>query len=690
MYWNSKKFGVFALFAETYSECYAPRTKEITLRAKVMAVFNTLVEALIAQASTDSSITYIKTYQDERTLTFRNLWVRALGILYLLRERGLSPGDKLVIFLNSNEQFLDGFWACLLGGIVPVPIAVGISDAHRQKLLNILKTLQIPNLYTDNKSLTRITAYAQGKNELAIISKVKGKTILVDEIHDISRQGAELDVAPDDIAFIQYSSGSTSEPKGVVLTHKNILTNIAAIIEAAKFTSDDTSLSWMPLTHDMGLIGFHLNMLVCGITHYLMPTDLFVRRPLLWVRKASEKKANVLCSPNFGYKHVLRGLNDEELRDIDLSHVRLIFNGAEPISPTLCNEFLDRLAPYGLKKTSMFTVYGLAEASLAVSFPQVGQPFKTVYVDRHALAVGQKVKFRRPDDADAIGFVSEGRPVRDCRVKIVDDAAVAVDENVVGHICISGNNVTRGYYLNETANAQAFDSRGWLNTGDLGFIKDDELIVTGRAKEIIFINGQNYYPHDLETIVQNVDQLDLGKVVVTGTRAENSDVENLLVFVLYKGELGGFVKLSMELTRTLNEKAGIEVTHVIPVKRIPKTTSGKVQRHLLEEQYRQGNFSQVLETLAQLQLPSELDGTVARNEIERKLKLICDTAIPDKAIGVCDNLFKIGTSSLALVQIHDGIEETFPGLLDITDLFNYPTIAQLASFLEEKLKEQAP
>ena len=648
-----------------------------------MAVFKTLVEALKTQASTDKTITYIETFQDERTLSFRGLRERALGILYLLREEGLSPGNKLVIFLNNNEQFLDGFWACLLGGIVPVPVAVGISDGHRHKLLNILKTLRFPHLYTDSKNLMRITAYAEGSNGLDIISEVREKTILVDEIHDISRQGEEHDVAPDDIAFIQFSSGSTSEPKGVVLTHKNILTNLGAIIEAAQFTPEDVSLSWMPLTHDMGLIGFHLNMLVCGIKHYLMPTDLFVRRPLLWVRKASEKKANVLCSPNFGYKHVLKVVSDERLRDIDLSHVRLIFNGAEPISPTLCTEFLDRLAPYGLKKTSMFTVYGLAEASLAVSFPEVGQPFKTIFVDRNALAVGQEVKFLRPNDDDAIGFVSEGHPIRDCLVKIVDDAAVAVDEKVVGHICISGNNVTGGYYRNETANVQAFDAQGWLNTGDLGFIKDDELVVTGRAKEIIFINGQNYYPHDLEAIVQKIDQLELGKVVVTGTRGENSDVDDLLVFVLFRGELEGFLELSMELTRTLNEKAGVEVTHVIPVKRIPKTTSGKVQRHLLEEQYRQGSFSEVLEALAQLQPHSELDGSVARNEIERKLKLICDTAIPDKAIGLNENLFEIGAGSLALVQIHEGIEEAFPGLLDITDLFEYPTIAELASFLEK-------
>ena len=654
-----------------------------------MAVFKTLVEALQAQASTDRSITYIESHQDERTLTFRGLRERALGILYLLRERGLGPGDKLVIFLNNNEQFIDGFWACLLGGIVPVPVAVGISDAHRLKLLKVLKTLQIPHLYTDSKNLTRITAYAEGSNGLDTISKLREKTVLVDEIHDISRQGAEHDVAPDDIAFIQFSSGSTSEPKGVVLSHKNILTNIGAIIEAAQFTPQDVSLSWMPLTHDMGLIGFHLNMLVCGIKHYLMPTELFVRRPLLWVRKASEKKANVLCSPNFGYKHVLKVFSEEKVRDINLSHVRLIFNGAEPISPTLCNEFLNRLAPYGLKKTSMFTVYGLAEASLAVSFPDVGQPFKTVFVDRNALTVGQEVTFLRPGDSDAIGFVSEGRPIRDCLVKIVDDDAVAVDENVVGHICISGNNVTGGYYRNEMANAESFDSQGWLNTGDLGFIKDNQLVVTGRAKEIIFINGQNYYPHDLEAIVQDVDQLDLGKVVVTGTRVENSDVDDLIAFVLFRGELEGFTKLSMELARLLNEKAGVEVTHVIPIKRIPKTTSGKVQRLVLEEQYRQGSFSEVLEALAQLQPHSELNGAVARNEIERRLKSICDTAIPDKSIGLHESLFEIGTSSLALVQIHEGIEEAFPGLLDITDLFEYPTIAELASFLEKKSKQRA-
>jgi acyl-CoA synthetase (AMP-forming)/AMP-acid ligase II len=469
-----------------------------------------------------------------------------------------------------------------------------------------------------------------------------------------------------------------------VLTHKNLLTNINAIIEAANFSDRDVSLSWMPLTHDMGLIGFHLNMLVCGITQHLMPTDLFVRRPLLWLMKLSEKKANISCSPNFGYKHVLKAFKKPKLKDTELSHVRLIFNGAEPISARLCNEFLDRLAPFGLRRTVMFTVYGLAEASLAVSFPDSESLFKTLYVDRNTLKVGAEVRYTSAESPEAVSFVSVGRPVRDCQVKVVDEHSKELAQDRVGHLYIKGANVTGGYLKNDEANRSVFDAEGWLDTGDLGLMCNGELVITGRSKDIIFVNGQNYFPHDLESIAHQYAGLELGKVVVSGTRAEGADVDDLLVFVLFRGLLKDFQVLATELGRLLNEKTGLEVTHVIPVKRIPKTTSGKIQRHLLAEQYQRGDFSNVLAEIQVLR-SSSASGDGATGAIEGRLMQICNTAIPDKCIGVHDNLFKIGTSSLVLVEIHEGIEQEFPGILDISDLFDHPSIAELAVYLGQRM-----
>ncbi len=649
-----------------------------------MIEFSTLTQALQVNASLDREITYIQGHGEERAVSFAELRDRALSILRVLQDQGITPGDQLIIFLNSNEQFIDAFWACLVGGIIPVPVAVGISDEHRHKLLRIFQKLARPHLYTDSKTLSRLRCFALSNDLNALLEKVMAKTVLVDQIDAVGAPGAEHPVKPDDIAFIQFSSGSTSEPKGVVLTHRNILTNINAIIEGAQFTDRDVSLSWMPLTHDMGLIGFHLNMFVCGIKQYLMPTDLFVRRPLLWLLETSQKHVNITCSPNFGYKHVLKVFDDKKLQGVNLSHVRLIFNGAEPISARLCNEFLDRLARYGLNRTAMFTVYGLAEASLAVSFPPCEREFKTLYVDRDALKLGDQVKYLGPHDQQAISFVSVGYPVRDCQVRLSNEKHLVAAENIVGRILIKGDNVTGGYLNNDQANRTAFDNEGWLDTGDLGFMADGELVITGRAKDIIFVNGQNYFPHDLESLALQVEGLELGKIVICGTRPVDADVDDLLAFILFRGKLVDFLETATQVRQIVNERTGLEITHLIPVKRIPKTTSGKIQRHLLEEQYRHGEFQQLLQELQQLREINREKNHEERSEIESKLKQICDAAVPEKHVDVDDNLFEIGTSSLALVEIHEGIEQAFPGAVELSDLLEHPTIAELAVFLEEK------
>jgi acyl-CoA synthetase (AMP-forming)/AMP-acid ligase II/acyl carrier protein len=650
-----------------------------------MSKATTLAEVMERNRTQTRHLTYLEGENDTRDVSYGELHERALGILYHLQRIGARRGDKLILFLSSNEQFIDVFWAAILGGIVPVPLALGISDEHRHKLLRIARRLGKPYIYTERRSLERIGTFAAQVGEGETFAALRTRAFLVDDLDDISRAGSVQKVSAGDTAFIQFSSGSTSEPKGVVLTHGNLLANCHGVIEAAQLRDEEVSLSWMPLTHDMGLIGFHLMMFVGGLHAHLMPTELFIRRPLLWLTFATRIRANILCSPNFGYKHYLKVLADRALTGLELSAVRLIFNGAEPISVELCEEFLTRLAPAQLKRQAMYPVYGLAEASLAVSFPQPGAPLRVIALNRHSLSAGTQVAPVTATDRDAVRLVSEGRAIPYCRVRIsaADDRELPAGQ--IGHVLISGDNVTRGYYEDPAANAESFTADGWLRTGDLGLVHDGELYICGRAKEIIFVNGQNYYPHDLEAIAQRAPGLELGKVAAAGIRAPGEETEQLIVFVLHRGDLQQFVPLAREVTRLINEQTGLEVAQVVPVKRIPKTTSGKMQRHLLEESYVGGEFAAELAQLHQLRDAQRGPASGSRTAIEDKLKNICDTALAGKRIDIHDNLFEVGASSLKLIEIHEQIDREYPGKVELTELFDFPTIAELAQHLQAKL-----
>ena len=645
----------------------------------------TLTEVLEANRDFPRGITYLEGENESRSVSAAELYQRALGILYHLQRLGARRGDKLLVFLGNNEQFIDVFWAAVLGGIVPVPVALGISEEHRHKLLRIARRLGAPYLYTERRSLERIGAFAASVSETQLFESLRARTFLVDDLDDISRAGSIQRVTPDDTAFIQFSSGSTSEPKGVVLTHGNIIANWRGSTEAAGFNENDVSLSWMPLTHDMGLIGFHLIMFANRVHSHLMPTELFIRRPLLWLTLAARIRATILCSPNFGYKHYLKVLGDRPIEGLDLASVRLIFNGAEPISVELCEEFLTRLAGAGLGRNTMYPVYGLAEASLAVSFPPVGAPLKTITLNRHRMNPGDPVEPIPAHDPQALQLVSEGKAIPYTRVRIAGDDDQELAEDRVGHVHMTGDNVTRGYFEDPAANLAAFTADGWLRTGDLGLKHGGDLYISGRSKEIIFINGQNYYPHDLEAIAQRAPGLELGKVVAAGVRRRGAETEQLVVFVLHRSGPEDFLPLATQVARLINEQTGLEVAEVVPVKRIPKTTSGKIQRHLLEVSYVDGEFDAELAAIAALRAAQRNPAQRARNELEEQLKTICDAALEGKRVDVNDNLFEVGASSLKLIEIHEQIDRLYPGQIDLTELFDFPTIAELAKHLETKL-----
>ena len=643
-----------------------------------MQLYDTLIDLLSDARTKDRHIRFIDGEDDESVVSFAELRDRALALLGSLQARGMEKGDELVIFSKSNESFVVAFWAAILGGIVPVPVAVGISDEHRHKLFRILRQLERATLFTEADLLERLLEFA-GKNELADVTAIlETRTALMSDVVP-GENGDVFAATPDDLAFIQYSSGSTSDPKGVCLTHRNLCINIRAIIEGLEWTDEDSSLSWMPLTHDMGLIGYHLSVLAAGMNHAVMDTNAFVRRPLLWMIKANELRATQLCSPNFGYKHFLKLFERKGLPDADLSCVKLILNGAEPISYSLCEEFLDALAPYGLKRNAMFPVYGLAEATVGVSMPEVGDEYSRIIVHRHSLRIGEAFEQAELDDEDAVSFVKVGRAIRDVEVRIADDFDVVLGDGKVGNIQLLGGSVTERIYGDAEASASLFTKDGWLRTGDVGVFVDGDLVITGRSKDIIIVNGQNYYPHDIEEIAAEVEGLDLGKVVVAGTRTHESQTEELLVFALFRRDLDTFKILAKKVTARIGEHTGLEVDHVIPVRKVPKTTSGKVQRAALLNAYLDGEYDEVLGKLA----PEVSTEGVDEDPLVAELELICREFSKEYTIGPDDNLFEVGISSLTLTEIALAVDERYPGKLDMSDIFDSPTLREIAEFLRQ-------
>jgi acyl-CoA synthetase (AMP-forming)/AMP-acid ligase II/aryl carrier-like protein len=647
----------------------------------------TLTALMQQQHPADRAIHHHSGDGQVRRITYAELYQRALGMLFHLQQLGARPGDHLILLLNNNEQFIDAFWGAILGGIVPVPVAIGISDEHRRKLLRIAHKLGQPFIFSDRKTLERMGQFVQQAGDAglsATFAALRPRAFVTEDVADLSKPGAVHEARPEDTAFIQFSSGSTSEPKGVVLTHANLMAHSQSVNQAGGFNENDVSLSWMPLTHDMGLIGFHLVMFAARVNAHLMPTELFVRRPLLWLTIASQIRATILCSPNFGYRHYLKVLDDRSPGNLDLSPVRLIFNGAEPISVELCEEFLARLSGLGLKRAAMFPVYGLAEASLAVTFPPAGRHYRTLLLDRHHLGVGARAQVVGTGSRDAVALVSVGQPIPRCQLRICGDDDVPLPDGSIGHIHIRGENVTGGYFREPEINAATFTKDGWLRTGDLGLLLDGETYITGRAKEILFVNGQNYYPHDLEAIAQHAEGMELGKVVVAGVRPPGAETDQLTVFALYRGDPAEFPSLAGQITRLINEQAGLEVAQVVPVRRIPKTTSGKIQRHLLEQQLIDGEFAADQAEVSR-HAPAYAGGaTRSPDSIEARLLGICNGVLAGRNIGPDDNLFEIGASSLKLIEIHEQIDREYPGVVDLTELFDHPTVAALARHLAAK------
>lgn len=527
-----------------------------------------------------------------------------------LQALGLRKGDRLAIILPENDDFLFTFFGALRAGIIPVPIypptGLGQFRGYLESTRHVVARSGARALVTTptiQRLLGGVEASCPSLRKILSIQEVQAAR---EELYPVK-------ISPEDVALLQFTSGSVARPKGVVISHESLMANVHGINrQGLQVGPDDIAVSWLPLYHDMGLIGFVLAPLVQRVPVILLPPLTFLRRPSVWLRAIHRHRGTISYGPNFAYALAVKRIKPAELEGVDLSCWRVAGCGAEPIRPDTLESFSRTFAPWNFQRTAFVPSYGMAESTLAVSFETRGEGarYDDVYgPSLYEEGVAKSVSFDHPE---AVRLVRCGQPIDDHTIAIFSQedpqCETPLPERTIGEICIRGPSLMQGYFDAPDQTAEAMVG-GWFHTGDLGYLADGDLIVCGRAKELLIINGRNFYPHDIEWAASRVPAVRKGNVVAFGIPGRDREH----VIVVFETNLVAPEERQLaqaEVRQIIQEAIGLTVDEVFAVSPgvLPKTSSGKLQRLLVRHLHEQGNLGKrsVARNLDRLDLAREL------------------------------------------------------------------------------------
>ena len=552
----------------------------------------TLVEVLDWHVLHHPDRPLIQIYQDENEgeiITYHQLEAGARQVAAGLQQGGIKPAEPVAMMLPSGPDYFFSFFGVLMAGGIPVPIYPPARPSqledhmrrHARILANCLATTLIT--VTEAKRVAQLLK-SQVPNLRHIVS-----------VSELTASGAVPTLpalSSNDIAFLQYTSGSTGNPKGVVLTHANLLANIRAMGEVVQAGPDDVFVSWLPLYHDMGLIGAWLGSLYYAALFVVMSPLSFLARPERWLWAIHHYRGTLSASPNFGYEYCLRRLKDEDLEGLDLSCWRAAFNGAEAVSPDSVQQFGDRFAAFGFRSTAMMPVYGLAESTVGLAFPPLDRGPLIDRIDRNRFSSSGQATPAPADDQHALRFASSGPPVPGHQVRVVDPAGHELPERQEGQLQFRGPSSTSGYYRDAEKTRSLFQG-DWLDSGDLAYMANGEVYITGRTKDIIIRAGRNIYPHELEEAVGLIAGIRTGRVAVFGSEDARSGTERLIVMAeTHSTSAAGLDKLRTEINALATDLVGAPPDDIVlaPPGTVLKTSSGKIRRAASREIFEKGNI----------------------------------------------------------------------------------------------------
>jgi fatty-acyl-CoA synthase len=593
-------------------------TQKLHREAADTGVFSaeTLIEVLRHRAVHDRESAHLLITEEsdsqERsfTLTFGELFAAGQRSAAELARRGVPAGGRVALMLPTSRAFFVSYAGILLAGAIPVPIyppfrADRIEEyAARQSA--ILNNAEVCLLLTFRRAEAVAKLLKPHVPSLAAVADAEKLIEAADKAPPPSPGALPLHLTGSrarkgsDLALLQYTSGSTGDPKGVMLTHKNLLANIRAIGEALELVPSDVGVSWLPLYHDMGLIGAWLTLLHFGIPLVVMSPLAFLTRPERWLQAFHKHRGTLTAAPNFAYELCVRKIADKDIQGVDLSSLRAVLNGAEPVNPETLERFANRFASHGFRREAQLPVYGLAEAALAVTVPPLGRGPLIDRVERERFTSEGQAVPSRPGDSTAIAFVSSGRPLPRHEVCIVDDAGKELPDRTEGFLWFRGPSATSGYYRNAAA-TEALLPRGpatgegyaWVNSGDRAYRADGEIYVTGRVKDIIIKGGRNLYPHEVEELAARADGIRKGCIVAFGLTDVAAGTEKLVIVAETRERHAARRRvIGAAVTEMVSAGLGLPPDRVelIPPGSIPKTSSGKLRREETKQLYLRGTL----------------------------------------------------------------------------------------------------
>ena len=556
------------------------------LRPLYPTLLHAFAHAAKADATTGISLLPDAEGGPEISRSWRAIYHEATELATRLPALGVQPGDRVLLVFPTSLEFVTAFFAVQMASGIPVPsyppAVLERAEQALERLGHVARHCRAAVCLTTRalRPLLGGLAFSGGVREIAAVENFAGRPA-----------GPTLHPKPraEDTAFIQYTSGSTGAPKGVALRHANVIANLHAMGQAMRINRSDVGVSWLPLYHDMGLIGALLTCVYWRLPLTLLSPTAFLERPARWLDAITRTRATLSPAPNFAYGFCVARTTAAERKRFDLSSWRVAFNGAEAVNARTVGEFVDAFGPCGFRAEAMLPVYGLAEASLAAAFPEVGAPLRTLSVDRKKLADGRVVVSR---DADAMTLVGVGGAVPGHDIAVVDAEGAPLGDREVGHIVVRGPSVMAGYFEDPAATAAVLREDA-LWTGDLGFTDDGALFVTGRAKDLIIVRGRNYYAEDLERIAATVPGVRPGGVAAFGLYDE-AKATDLVVIVCETKVVDGPERavLVRALADAVAQRAGVPLDQVmlLPPGSLPKTSSGKPQRARARQAYVDGTL----------------------------------------------------------------------------------------------------
>lgn len=525
----------------------------------------------------------------QSVLSYSDLRRQAIATARKLLSLSLKRGDRVAVVAETGPEFMAVFFGCQYAGLIPCPMPytmyIGGKDSYIDRVAGMLAAAKAHAVVTGEDLLGHIS---EGAARAGV-----GRVLTHADLQALPEAAAKLEpFGPDEDAYIQYSSGSTSNPKGVLISQKAIIANTRGILrEGLKLTPDDRAFSWLPLYHDMGLVGFCLSPVMGQVTVDYLATTAFARRPALWLKLMSDNKTTITYSPSFGYDLAARRINGEAVT-IDLSRVRVAGIGGDMVRADVLEGFSSTLSVAGFRPQAFLPSYGMAETTLAISFIDTDAPIRVDTIDRHALKTHGRAVPARGDASRS--FVVCGRPMSTSTVDIRDERGVSLPERHVGRIFVKTPSLMSGYFHDHDATASVVGNDGFLDTGDMGYWLDGEIVITGRAKDLILHNGRNIWPQDIEWAAEQIEPLRSGDVAAFAVEGEDGDDDVTVLVQCRLADPAAIEALRHDVAAVVHRSAGVECKVVmVPPKSLPFTSSGKLSRAGAKQKFLSGEIADV-------------------------------------------------------------------------------------------------